>query len=157
MEAIRVRNLLRKAHEAFRLDWLTATFGFDKHKAGALAKSLVERGYVERDHELQSREEPWMPWYRVTAKGKELARASAAGRIYRQTACRTLNEFMQRVRCVNNNPAYLYSVRKVVAFGSVLGGGERLGDVEVAVELKPRIPLEERWWEAQVTHSEARA
>lgn len=152
-DAIRLRLILRKAHDAFRVDWLTETFGFNKHKARGLARSLLDRGYIQRDHELENRKEIRIPWYRVTAKGKELARASAAARLSRKTACRAIDEFMQRVHCVNNNPAYLYSVRKVVVFGSFLGSGERLGDVDLAVDLKPRIALEGTWWEVFQQHA----
>jgi predicted nucleotidyltransferase len=40
---------------------------------------------------------------------------------------------------INSNPKYLYSVSSGVLFGSYLNGGDRLGDVDVAIEVSSRI------------------
>jgi hypothetical protein len=53
-------------------------------------------------------------------------------------------EFMKRAHSVNASPKYLYSVRRIAVFGSFLERQERLGDVDVAVDLKSRIALDRR-------------
>ena len=85
-----------------------------------------------------------MPWYTVTTAGWSVALASAAPRITRNTAEIALLEFMKRVHSVNANPSYLYSVKKIAVFGSFLDQHEKLGDVDIAVDLKSRIPFDKK-------------
>jgi predicted nucleotidyltransferase len=118
--------------------WLRKTLGFSEEKARQIASGLVQSGYLE---DAQSNEMA----YTVTNKGRDLMRASAAKRLRRSTAQLALNEFMERVHYVNNDAALLYSIVKVVVFGGFLRGDERLGDVDVAVDLKPRVPLTGNW------------
>jgi hypothetical protein len=76
-----------------------------------------------------------------TIKGNALANASAARPIKRATAERRLHEFLERVQAVNaTSSRYLYRVERVALFGSLLGDGEYVGDVDLAVLLRPTIP-----------------
>jgi hypothetical protein len=118
-----------------------------------LAESLVHDGYLEHDHELENREQAQLPWYSVTLTGKEIARASAARRISRKTACTALHEFIGRVHLVNKNRAYLYTVSRVAVFGSFLQGADRLGDVDVAIDLSSRIAIKGNWWKTFQKHA----
>ena len=61
---------------------------------------------------------------------------------------------MGRVHLVNDNVRYLYCVKKVVVFGSFLESVDRLGDVDVAVDLQPRMPLKGEWVEAFRKHAQ---
>lgn len=45
---------------------------------------------------------------------------------------------MERVKEVNSNDYYLYQVKKVIVFGSYLSTKERLGDIDIAIELVPK-------------------
>jgi predicted nucleotidyltransferase len=85
-----------------------------------------------------------MPWYSVTNAGWSIVRATAAPRITKNTAETALREFMKRVHLVNESPSYLYSVKKVAVFGSILDQQETLGDVDVAVDLESRIPFDKK-------------
>ena len=77
--------------------------------------------------------------WRVTQLGQSFASATAAKPITRQTAERTLSEFLERVQRVNEDQYFLAKVTKVVLFGSYLRAGvDRLGDVDVAVQLEPK-------------------
>ena len=98
-----------------------------------------------------------MPWYTVTSAGWSVERASAAPRITRRTAESALQEFMSRVQLANSNPRYLYTVKKVVVFGSFLESREDLGDVDVAVDLESRVPIERsrNWVEIFRQHASA--
>jgi predicted nucleotidyltransferase len=121
-------------------------------KAHHIVLGLLYSGFVEAD---QSHAEAGteLGCYKVTRKGEELMRASAARRIKCTTAQSALDEFMQRVQCVNNAPTYLYTVVKVVVFGSFLCRGNHLGDVDVAVELSSRIPFRGNWVEIFRQHA----
>jgi predicted nucleotidyltransferase len=77
--------------------------------------------------------------FRLTIKGQALSNASAARPIHRKTAERLLAEFLERVRCVNSTHEFAYRVEHVVLFGSMLRDVDRLGDVDVAVHLQPKV------------------
>jgi hypothetical protein len=75
--------------------------------------------------------------YAVSTPGLALANASAGKPITRKTANRALQEFMDRVQVINADDGYLYKVESIVLFGSMLSDKERLGDVDLAIELRP--------------------
>jgi hypothetical protein len=77
--------------------------------------------------------------FRLTIKGQALANASAAKPIHRKTAERLLDQFLERVKRVNDTQEYVYRVEHVVLFGSMLSDIDRLGDVDVAVQLQPKV------------------
>jgi hypothetical protein len=77
--------------------------------------------------------------FRLTIKGQALANASAARPIRRKTAERVLEQFLERVQRVNSTQEYAYRVEHVVLFGSMLTDTERLGDVDVAIRLEPKV------------------
>lgn len=142
--AIRIREILRRSHGAFRQDWLSDTFQYSRQRARGIANAMESAGFLERDQDREERYRSKMPWYTVTDAGRALARASAAPRISRKTAQTALQQFMNRVHAVNGDPRYLYSVRKAVVFGSFLGVREDLGDLDLAVDLQSRIPLDDK-------------
>lgn len=45
---------------------------------------------------------------------------------------------MKRIEEVRDNPKFLYTVRKVILFGSCLDLSERINDIDIAIELKPK-------------------
>ena len=140
-----IRDMLRRCHGYLTETWLRRTLGLNDKEAYQIASELLRSGYVES---CESRES-----YRVTRKGRDLMRASAAARIQRKTARLALDEFMDRVHHVNKNSAFLYTIAKVVVFGSFLGDGERLGDVDVALDLKRRVPFAGNWVEVFRRHA----
>jgi DNA-binding MarR family transcriptional regulator len=139
--AMRIRDVLRRSHGAFREDWLSDRFRYDYGRAREIARAMEAAGYVQRDEEREDRNDSPFHWYSVTDTGRDVIRASAAKRIKRATAATQLTEFMKRVHMVNASPKYLYSVRRVAVFGSFLEGQERLGDIDIAVELKSRVAI----------------
>lgn len=87
--------------------------------------------------------EPTMPFdneatFEVAERGLAFANATAAKPIYRRTAERVLKEFVNRVDAVNASKEYAFRIRGAVLFGSMLSCADRLGDVDVAIDLKPR-------------------
>ena len=141
-----IRDVLRRCHGYLTETWLRKTLGFSDKKSQEVVLSLVQSGYIERAGSSEMA-------YTVTEKGRELMRASAAKRLRRSTARLALNEFMERVRRVNRNPALLYSIVKVVVFGGFLRGSERVGDVDVAIDMAPRVPLTGNWVERFRQHA----
>lgn len=76
--------------------------------------------------------------FEVAERGLALANTTAAKPIYRRTAERVLREFVDRVHAVNASKEYAFRISGVVLFGSMLSCTDRLGDVDVAIDLKPR-------------------
>ena len=77
--------------------------------------------------------------YEVGDLGLAIANATATKPIYRETAERVLKEFMERVDAVNASKEYAFRIRGVALFGSMLSSADRVGDVDVAVDLQPSI------------------
>jgi len=150
----RVRGLLRRASTEFTLHWLSHALRSDLARARVVVVAMERAGLVERDQAREAELRSSDTYYQVTQKGRSLARASGAKRIERITAEKTLTEFMERVVRSNANQEYLYSVARVVVFGSYLENTNRLGDVDVAVDLQPRIPLKGNWVEVFQSHAE---
>jgi len=79
-------------------------------------------------------------WWEITQAGQRLSSATAAKPITRSTAEKALREFLTRVERVNRDARFLGRVNRVVLFGSMLREDvERLSDVDLAVEVLPKI------------------
>ena len=133
--AIAVRNFLWN-HECF---WMTAedaqtSLSLSPQDAIAFLNKLVDLGLIE-----ESEKRNGSMFFDLTNCGMRLAHASAAKPIHRKTANRLLNEFMERVHTVNATSEYLFQVNEVVLFGSMLSDVDRLGDVDVAIDLQPKV------------------
>jgi DNA-binding MarR family transcriptional regulator len=133
-----IREILLRSRGRFREDWLSDTFRYDRGRAEEIANAMELAGYVRR----VQRNNSLIPLYSATDAGRDLMRASAAKRIMRETATAALSEFVERVNVVNSNSKYLYSVGRVAVFGSFLGHEDRLGDVDIAVDLRSRVVLD---------------
>jgi len=65
--------------------------------------------------------------------------AQKSSGILRSTAKKLLESIAQRAKEANDNPDFVYSVARIVVFGSYINTDkEKLGDLDVAVELVPR-------------------
>jgi hypothetical protein len=53
-----------------------------------------------------------------------------------------LQQFLERLDAVNSSPDYVYRAESAVLFGSMLSEAERLADVDIAIELLPKIAEE---------------
>lgn len=72
-------------------------------------------------------------------RGQALVNVSNSNPISRETANRVLQEFMEPVQMINAGREFDYKIKSVSLFGSMLSGAERLGDVDLAIEMKPAI------------------
>ena len=98
-------------------------------KGRALLQALAAEGLIE------AASDGWQ----LTQAGQTLSTATAARRVTRATAEKSLQRFLNRVERVNNDAYFLGKVTRVVLFGSMLKPEvERLSDVDVAVALAPK-------------------
>lgn len=148
-----IRDLLRGLGESvWEVDAVAARLHVGRPAARKVIDHLLTAGYVRVDTKVPSRG----PWFARTPKGTRLALASAAQPLTRVSAERLLQAFMERVTAMNDNPYYLYRVSKVVLFGSMLTAKPRVSDVDVAVELKPKLndaQAQQRAYDARVLHA----
>jgi hypothetical protein len=116
----------------------------------AVVTELMNLGYIEKIDLKDDR-----IWFTPTELGVSLSLASAAKRITRKTAEKTIAEFMKRVRWLNHNRKYLFKVTAIVVYGSYLTSTESLGDVDIAVELTWREPDQKKYHELIWAHINA--
>ncbi|MFZ0275063.1 MAG: hypothetical protein WBQ02_05290 [Terracidiphilus sp.] len=133
--AMRVRGFLRRFERGFFT--LSAAEGFMQLKSRQAAEFINDMVALELI-------EPTMPFrdkgaFQVATRGHAFANATAAKPISRGTAERVLREFMDRVNAVNTSKEYAFKVKSAVLFGSMLSCADRLGDVDVAIDLQRRI------------------
>ncbi|MCU7512355.1 MAG: nucleotidyltransferase domain-containing protein [Ignavibacteria bacterium] len=131
-----IRKLLNSLREyrAISIKGIYSDLHISKKRAEKLASDLVDKGYFKCEIDGHG-----LKWYTVQSKGRRLAKAYATKPLHRSTADKKLQEFLQRVKEVNNNNYYLYRVTKVILFGSYLTDKERIGDVDIAIELEHKI------------------
>jgi hypothetical protein len=133
--ALRVRGFLRRFER-----------GFFMHSAAESFMRLNSKQAAEFINDLVALEliEPTMPFgnkaaFQVVTRGHAFSNATAAKPISRGTAERVLREFVDRVNAVNASKKYAFIVKSAVLFGSMLSCADRLGDVDVAIDLQRRI------------------
>jgi predicted nucleotidyltransferase len=128
------RQLLAHHQNSFSRAWLLRELRIDDTQGDRVLEDLASQGYLSLGPSQHEDLE-----YQITDLAHELVRSSAAKRVSRSTAEDALDGIMSRVKEVNSNPKYLYTVCSVVLFGSYLNNTQRLGDVDVAIELSSRI------------------
>ena len=132
--AVTVRNFLRK-YEITGLiaECAQTSLSLSPQDASEFLNKLVHLRLLRESSKWNG-----SPFFDLTNYGVRLAYASAAKPIHRETANRLLSEFMERVHAVNATPDYLFRVSEVILFGSMLTDVDRLGDVDVAVNLESK-------------------
>lgn len=178
LSVIDVRNILRKYREFFSEEWLEEAvakllfrrkFGHGYfyrnpetarafgREALPLIQDLVAQGLIELDQEQTERESlatshspltTAAKWYKLTERGHELTRATAAKPVHRKSGEEAMHGLLERVRIVNQEDRFLFRVTAVVLYGSYLRGAERLADVDVAIEVERKIEDFEKHHEA---------
>lgn len=140
--AFKIRHLLRyvRLREAVTSRFLAYVLKIEKQEdAELLAANLSQLGFLNQLKKTPVGYSSENAWYEITELGISLANASAAPRIKRRTAERLVEDLMDRVNQVNANERYVYRVSAVVVFGSFISDRGDLGDVDIAIELSPRI------------------
>ena len=125
------RHLVSWHEHSFELPQMQEQLSLNRDSALSLATELQIQGYVNP---------PERGVYTFTDKGHGLVRASAAGKVRRQTAERALTGLLRRVEQYNSDPNKLLTVEAVVVFGSFLGANDELGDLDIAIKYRHRNP-----------------
>jgi len=132
--SIQLRKFLRAySRISFSATSLSHFFDLKLKDAKKIIIKLKTLGYIE-----PATDEPRSRW-ECTIKGLALMQASAAKPLIRTSADKMLKEFLERVKTVNKNPIYIYKVRLAVLFGSYLSTKERISDIDIGLDLVPKI------------------
>ena len=136
--------LVRKFLQSYRLAAFSAQaiqeeWDLSSAAAEKFVREMVSLGFFEPVVALAAAK---IPVYEISTQGQALANASAARPITRKTADRLLRGFMERVHDLNSRPEYLFRVGSVALFGSMLSDTDRLGDVDLAIELQSKATSE---------------
>jgi hypothetical protein len=133
--ALLVRKLVRGLNNRLNWDWETVQriLSVGPSEARGLVKALEAAGLATANRGKGPR--TWT----TTQLAQSFGSATAAKPITRQTAAAALAQFLERVDLVNSDDHFLARVTRVILFGSYLRAEvDRLGDVDVAVELRPK-------------------
>jgi len=132
--AKQIRKLLRQSADSLSARHAKKILGINSEQAIKLLKSLERKGYLKRHPALPNSEQRW----KRTVKGGALANALFSKPVSRQSAEKTMVEFLDRIGKVNTNSYFLYRVQKAVVFGSFLSDAPFIGDLDIAVDLYPK-------------------
>ncbi len=107
---------------------------------GRLCRARFLADLVIDEWLIHDRPDHWI----ATEKAKELQTLSR-GKLTRDRADGLVAELIRRVHVLNENedPKYAFKVDAVVLFGNYLSARDRIGDVDVALALRPRLQQKE--------------
>ena len=128
-----IRQLFKKTqYHGGTLSDIANQLHVDQKAAREIFDTLCAEAYIEPTETPHYADEDNTHW-RTTLKGNSLALATARKPITRQTAERLLNEFLTRVKEINDCDDYVYYVKQVIIFGSYLSDSPNLGDIDLAI------------------------
>src|SRR2546430_1194801 len=148
---IEIRDFLRKAMDCEPLGWnfslIERSLNVSRDEAVKIFKELESTGLIQpsgsrppifrRNHRKSQREE--LIIWDLTDHGRRFAKASTQC-ISRDHAEETLRRFPKRVEQANNNADFTYTINRALLFGSCLEDRQLVGDVDIALEFKPKSP-----------------
>ena len=128
---IKVRGFLRLQEESFPAEAIGEQFNVSGGRKQEIEEALVRAGYVTPDENDNMR-------YLVTPLGIQLCNARFISRISREKAEALLQSFLVRVISINERDELTHKVTGARVFGSYLTDKADLGDIDLAVAIKPR-------------------
>jgi hypothetical protein len=134
--ARKIRELLRQSVDCLSARHATKVLEIKTEQAIQLLELLEQDGFLERNPASPNSDDE-QSWKR-TVKGGAFANALFSKPVSRQSAEKTMSEFLHRVQQVNGNTRFLYGIRKVIVFGSFLSDAPFVGDLDLAVDLYPK-------------------
>ena len=144
----RVRDFLRRRLGDNRLvgrERIAEFFGTKPRATATLIQALLKRGLIEPSKYV---DEDGV-YYRLGEHGPRLRNALLLPPISRQRAEELLAAFLQRVVEVNADPDLITYVAGVRVFGSYLSDSAELGDIDLAVSYRKKLPGKE-WVQASL-------
>jgi hypothetical protein len=145
------RDLLRR-NETFTPARAEQFLRLTDAETASYISALIEAGYVKCETEDRGPDRPAR--FAPTQLGISLRKVRKTKRISRSAADRAVDALLTAIEQVNGTPDLITSVEEADLFGSYVQGADDLGDVDVAVVLKRRLPDEE-WVKA--SHERAAA
>lgn len=130
-----VRDLLRR-HDNVSGTNAGALLGMGTLEAAPFLQELASLGYIEKNDVITER--LGVDHYQPTELGQRLRNAKAYKRISRSKAMAILERLHRAIEAINADEALVYHVDEIYVFGSMLNGGEDIGDVDIAFRLEPR-------------------
>jgi predicted nucleotidyltransferase len=118
--------------------------------APQLIDTLIQQGFVRLKEERTNDRK--RPCYELTDDGREFRRATAAKPVHRKNADEAIRGLMERVRAVNEDDRFLCRITTVVLYGSYVRGAERPADVDLAIDVRPKISDVQEFHEACRKH-----
>lgn len=134
--ARKIRELFRQNTTSLSVYDIRRVIGIRGKKAFHLLETLESEGYIEKNTSYPQFRKT--SYWKLTLKGRAFAKALFSPPVSRSVAEKKLNEFMVRVNQVNTDSRFLYRVEKVIIFGSFLTKQPFVGDLDLAIQLKPK-------------------
>lgn len=125
---LKIRDLL-KWRDSFTCKRVADKLKITENEAQLLLDELTKLGYVTTTIDNKNFT------HCNTIKGNALALSKALSSITKEKAEQLFNDFMERVKEVNNNDYYLYKVSKVILFGSYITDKLIVNDIDIAIEI----------------------
>ena len=136
---VSIRTLFRRAglDGILSSEFVARNLGITRPKTARLIQALERRDFLVAVGDRTGSGERTFAW-QLTKEGIRLRGATAAKPLRRQTADRLLSELLDRIRTLNSSSRFLARVKTAIVFGSYLGSADRIGDLDLAIELVPR-------------------
>lgn len=131
LPVLEVRKLLRQTidTQAWNLLFIKRLLPLSTLKARTLLAEMLAQELIEPSPTFRG-------MWRNTSNGNAFAGATAAKPLRRESAQKSLDEFMERVRYVNSvDCPFISWIGKVVLLGSMLTDRPRVSDVDISVRL----------------------
>src|SRR5262245_31592571 len=133
--ALMIRKLMRRGRGSnWTIELVEDVLGVNERTARRIVYEIEIEEYINKKEII-----PGHQYWKNTIKGNALGMATTAKPVKRAKAAQKLNEFLGRVKKVNEDDYFLFKVNKVVLFGSYLGPQESVNDIDVAIELVCKI------------------
>jgi DNA-binding MarR family transcriptional regulator len=129
-----IRDYFRK-HRPPNAETTARFFQLKKRNASALIDELCAAGLIERGPRAKRGND----YYVLTDLGRRLKETKALMRVPRAKAEAILELFKLKVAELNVRTDLIYYVDEVRAFGSYIENTPDLGDIDIAVSIKPRL------------------
>jgi hypothetical protein len=112
-------------------------FAMSKAKMARVLEALCEEGFLDEDSvDLKVKESRR---FTVTIKGQALGMASTRKAISRDKATTLIQEFLARCAEVKTDAKHLFYPSKVMLFGSMTGQSPEVNDIDILLELSPKL------------------
>jgi hypothetical protein len=132
LDSLKLRDYLRKyGDQRIYVGSVADKFALSEVQAETMIEELVMQDLICRS-ELQL--DKATVCYETTIKGNAFGLASAAKPVSRVSVEKTLQDFIGRVRAINERQDLAYRIESVIVFGSYLSETPLLNDLDVSAE-----------------------